>query len=384
MTGGPRILVVGDVAMDVVALLETSIALGSDTPAQIRLAGGGQGANTAAWLAWLGRPVTLAAVVGTDQFGDLRLTELAGLGVRCVIRRCSAAPTGTIIALSLGAERTMITQRGANRLLAEADIDAAVEAAPDAGHLHLSGYVLADPESQPAGRHAMAVAASRGMTVSVDAASTQPLRDAGVARWLDLVTGVDLLLANAAEAAELTGQAEPQRAAAELTTVARNVVVKLGPDGAVWCGRDGQRVRSAGRRVVAVDPTGAGDAFAAGLLAAWTAGADPATALEEGASAGAAAVATIGAAPPPGSPETAFDSCIMTAAERCTAHINIVRLWLIDQAVVKEIDLLAAVKRCLSVRRPVTPSCGHRNPQPTVLTFHSSIDVTGHKRLSSV
>jgi sugar/nucleoside kinase (ribokinase family) len=119
---------------------------------------------------------------------------------------------------------------------------------------------------------------------------------------------VDLLLANAAEAAELTGQAEPQRAAAELTAVARNVVVKLGSAGAVWCGREGQRARSAGRRVVAVDPTGAGDAFAAGLLAAWTAGGDPATALEEGASAGAAAVSAIGAAPSPGSSKSAFDS----------------------------------------------------------------------------
>jgi ribokinase len=299
VTSGARILVVGDVAMDVVALLETSIALGSDTPARIRVAGGGQGANTAAWLALLGRPVTLAATVGADRFGDLRLAELAELGVQCVIRRCPSEPTGTIIALSLGAERTMITQRGANRQLAASDIDSALATAAEAGHLHLSGYVLADPESRPAGRHALAVARGRGMTVSVDAASTQPLRDAGVARWLELVTGVELLLANAAEATELTGHPEPERAASELTAVAHNVVVKLGPAGAVWCGQDGLLLRSAGRRVIAVDPTGAGDAFAAGLLAAWTEGRDPATALEAGAAAGAAAVAVIGAAPSP-------------------------------------------------------------------------------------
>jgi ribokinase len=304
VTDGRRILVVGDVAVDVIALLETSIVPGSDTPARIRMVGGGQGANTAAWLAWLGRPVTLAGIVGADRFGELRLAELAGLGVQCVIRRCPSAPTGTIIALSLGNERTMITQRGANRELAEPDIDAALAAAPDAGHLHLSGYVLADPESRPAGRRALGLAPARGMTVSVDAASTLPLRDAGVARWLELVTGVDLLLANAAEATELTGIAEPERAASELTAVARNVVVKLGPAGAVWCDRDGLRIRSPGRSVAAVDPTGAGDAFAAGLLAAWAGGGDPATALEEGAAAGAAAVTVIGAAPVPREPGT--------------------------------------------------------------------------------
>jgi sugar/nucleoside kinase (ribokinase family) len=299
VTGGARILVVGDVAMDVVALLETPIALGSDTPAQIRVTGGGQGANTAAWLARLGRPVTLAATVGADRFGDIRLAELAELGIQCVIRRCPDAVTGTIIALSLGAERTMITQRGANLQLAERDIDAALAAAPDAGHLHLSGYVLADAESRPAGRHALALARDRRMTVSVDAASTQPLREAGVARWLNLVTDVDLLLANAAEAQELTGRAEPERAASELTAVARNVVVKLGPAGALWCGRDGLRIRSNGRRVTAVDPTGAGDAFAAGLLTAWTGGGDPAVALEQADAVGAAAVARIGAGPAP-------------------------------------------------------------------------------------
>jgi sugar/nucleoside kinase (ribokinase family) len=46
-----------------------------------------------------------------------------------------------------------------------------------------------------------------------------------------------------------------------------------------------------------LDPTGAGDAFAAGLLAAWSGGAEPEAALAAGAALGAAAVAKIGARP---------------------------------------------------------------------------------------
>jgi sugar/nucleoside kinase (ribokinase family) len=46
------------------------------------------------------------------------------------------------------------------------------------------------------------------------------------------------------------------------------------------------------------DPTGAGDAFAAGLLAAWCSGAGPRAALAAGAALGAEAVARIGARPP--------------------------------------------------------------------------------------
>ncbi|MEV6929727.1 PfkB family carbohydrate kinase, partial [Dactylosporangium sp. NPDC051485] len=53
-----------------------------------------------------------------------------------------------------------------------------------------------------------------------------------------------------------------------------------------------------GVRVAAViDPTGAGDAFAAGFLAAWLGGADPETALLRGNELGADAVARLGGRP---------------------------------------------------------------------------------------
>jgi sugar/nucleoside kinase (ribokinase family) len=48
-------------------------------------------------------------------------------------------------------------------------------------------------------------------------------------------------------------------------------------------------------RVAAVDGTGAGDAFAAGLLVSRLGGADPAAALAAGCAAGAAAVTRVGA-----------------------------------------------------------------------------------------
>ncbi len=63
-SAAPRIVVVGDVITDVVATLHTPLATGSDTPARIRVTGGGQAANTAAWLAAAATPVTLVGVVG--------------------------------------------------------------------------------------------------------------------------------------------------------------------------------------------------------------------------------------------------------------------------------------------------------------------------------
>ncbi len=149
-------------------------------------------------------------------------------------------------------------------------------------HLHLSGYVLLNEGSRPGGLAALAAAREHGLTVSVDAASAAPLRAVGAEVFLTWVRGIDLLLCNADEAAVLAGRGLPEEQAAALSTVARNVIVKRGGDGAVWASRDGVLRSIAGVRVPSLDPTGAGDAFAAGLLTAWCAGADAADALAAG------------------------------------------------------------------------------------------------------
>jgi sugar/nucleoside kinase (ribokinase family) len=202
-----------------------------------------------------------------------------------------------VVVLSSAAERTMITDRGAALLLDPADVRTAVDDAPGASHLHLSGYPLLHGGSRPGGLAALAAARERGLTTSVDAASAEPLRQLGARAFLDLIGGTDLLLCNADEAAVLAGTGAAEEQAARLTTVAGTVVVKRGGDGAVWASRDGVLRSVAGVRVPAIDPTGAGDAFAAGLLTAWLAGAEPADALAAGAALGAAAVRSVGARP---------------------------------------------------------------------------------------
>jgi ribokinase len=123
------------------------------------------------------------------------------------------------------------------------------------------------------------------------------LRRAGPA-FREWVRGVDLLFCNADEADVLAGPGEPAEQARALTAVAGNVVLKQGAAGAVWCHSGGVVRSPAADPVPVVDPTGAGDAFAAGLLAAWCAGADPPGALSAGAALGATAVSRVGARPP--------------------------------------------------------------------------------------
>jgi ribokinase len=154
-----------------------------------------------------------------------------------------------------------------------------------------------DAASRGAGLRALAAARERGLTASVDAASARPLRQVGAAAFTDWVRDVDLLLANTDEAAVLAGARDAGSQARTLTAVARHAVVKRGGEGAVWAGRDGTVSALSSPRVPVVDATGAGDAFAAGLLAAWVAGATAREALERAGELGAVAVSTVGARP---------------------------------------------------------------------------------------
>ena len=294
MTG--RIVVVGDLVTDIVAVLSGPPAPDTDTAASIRFTGGGQAANTAAWLAWHGVPVTLLASVGADAAGEARVAELRAAGVECPLPPRTDAPTGTVIVLAEGGRRTMVTDRGASLLL---DPDAVAAAVGGGGHLHLSGYPLLDDASRKAGLAALAAAREHGLTVSVDAASAGPLRQVGAAAFLSWVRGVDLLLANLDEAAVLTGfpDADPTDQARSLAAdLGAAVVVKRGAAGAVWADADGITAVPAPQATV-LDPTGAGDAFAAGLLATHLSGGDSRASLTAAAAAGARAVAKVGARP---------------------------------------------------------------------------------------
>jgi len=283
------LVVAGDLLCDVVAVLPGPLAHGSDTPAPIRLHGGGSAANVAAWAAAAGVEVTLVARVGDDALGRVALAELERGGVRLAVTVDPERPTGTCIVLvHPDGERTMVPDAGAGDALEIAEL-------PPGGHLHLPGYALLREGSRAAARRALALARERGMTVSVDPSSAAPLAAAGARTFLEWVDGAGLLLPNADEARVLTGLEDPEAAARALAGP-REVVVTLGAAGALWT--DGRDVaRAAAEPATVVDSTGAGDAFAAGLLAARLAGADPAAALAAGCRLGALAVARAGARP---------------------------------------------------------------------------------------
>jgi sugar/nucleoside kinase (ribokinase family) len=304
--GYPDVVVVGDVMTDVVARLDGPLASGSDTPARITSHFGGSGANTAVWLAVAGQSVAFIGRVGADGPGRDAVDALGAAGVGVHVHQDPDRRTGTCVVLvGPDGERSMVPDAGANSGLRPEDLPAALFRA--GVHLHVSGYTLLNPYSREAGLAALGHARSAGMSASVDASSSAPLLAVGSDRFLAWCAGTDLLLANAPEAALLAsappgrpvGQlTDPGATARALTAHFAEVVVKLGAAGAVWCDAGSAPRYGAAEPVTGpLDTTGAGDAFAAGFLASWLGGADPADALYAGAKLAARAVRGTGARP---------------------------------------------------------------------------------------
>jgi sugar/nucleoside kinase (ribokinase family) len=268
---------------------------GSDTASGIVATPGGSAANQAVALSAAGAEAHLVASVGDDEVGRAAARALAAKGVLGHLRARSGVATGMVVAL-VGAEgqRSMYTDRGANLLLDEPALDE--PGLWEAGrHLHLSGYVLLDDATRPAGLGALARARAAAMTTSVDPSSAGPLAAVGPEAFLRWCEGVDWLCANRDEGEILTGAEAPEEIAARLRQRFREVTLTDGSRGAYFSGPGPRVLHVAGTPVEVVDTTGAGDAFTGTFLAQRLGGRSPQDALKAGVIAGGAVVTLAGA-----------------------------------------------------------------------------------------
>ena len=288
---GQRIVCFGDLIDDVVAVPQGPIRDDTDTEASIRILPGGSAANTAAWLGSLGADVDLVGIVGS---ADVARHEASLPGVRAHLRGHATEPTGTIVVVVQGQSRTMLTQRGANRTLDPADVTDALLA--DAAVLHLTGHVLLNDVGAAGIGQLIARATAAGVTVSVDPGSAGFIADYGVEAFLEAFAGASILLPSLEEGSLLTGLAAPEAIAAALAETFDVVALTMGMDGVIMAFGDTVEHVVASHAEV-VDPTGAGDAFAAGFLAEWVRTNDPIASAMCGVLVGARAVETIGGRP---------------------------------------------------------------------------------------
>jgi sugar/nucleoside kinase (ribokinase family) len=250
------LVVLGDLVEDVVVELNGPVNIASDTDVRIRRRPGGSAANVAAAAARLGAPTRFVGQVGDDPLGGSLTAELAATGVDVDhVRR--AGRTATIVVLvDASGERTMLVDRGSARELDGVDaswLDGATV-------LHLTLYSLLDEPIATTGRTLAELARRRAVPVSVDVSSTALIEAAGPDRVLTLIRSLrpSVVFANADEAELLALDGPLDRAL---------VVVKRGAEPCLVHTPGAPPVAVAALAVGGVvDTTGAGDAFAAGML----------------------------------------------------------------------------------------------------------------------
>lgn len=292
--GRTRIVCLGDVIDDVVAIPLGPIRDDTDTASSISFRAGGSAANTAAWLGSLGADVDFfGAVNNADVARHAQL--LTALDVTTHLRGQEALPTGTIVVIVAGQQRTMLTERGANARLDPAWVTD--ELLADTAVLHLTGHTLLNDAGAAGVAELIARSKSLGVTVSVDPGSAGFIADYGVAEFCAAMAGADIIFPSLDEGKLLTGKETPELIASGLGELFGTVVLTMGMAG-VAVSHDGLATLVGAAEASVVDPTGAGDAFCAGYLAQWVRSGDVAAAARAGAAVASRAVGIVGGRPP--------------------------------------------------------------------------------------
>jgi sugar/nucleoside kinase (ribokinase family) len=232
---------------------------------------GGCAANTCAAASGLGARVAYLGRVAEDQLGAVFRHDIAAAGVHFpTAPLVDGAPTARcMILVTPDGQRTMNTYLGACVAFGIAQVDEAAVA--DSAVIYMEGYLYDEPAAMAAFRHAAAVAHAAGRKVSLSLSDSFCV-DRHRAAFRDLVRGhVDILFANEAELCALY---ECNDLADAIASVRREVglaAVTRGADGSVVV-RGNETAEIDAEPTKVVDTTGAGDVYAAGFLAALTAG----------------------------------------------------------------------------------------------------------------
>lgn len=265
MTRVGKYIVIGDLCVDVFMQVEAYPQSGGDgTVHQMHQFSGGSAANTAMALAKLGGIPLLLTHIGKDNWADQVVPTLADAGVLTShIAQDADQQTGlTFLVVSNDAERTMFTYRGANQRLIPEEVSEEMFLQTD--FLHISSYACLTKPQSDAVLKAVQLARKNSISVALDVG----VEPASKAREViqQILPGLTILILGDSEAIQLT----QTNSVAEAINVLLNlgvglIALKLGDAGCRLIGRN-QDLTIPGFQINAVDSTGAGDAFCAGMI----------------------------------------------------------------------------------------------------------------------
>lgn len=245
---------IGDVIEDIIVIAGADRQENTDNQSQISATPGGSGANFAVWLASLGVSTELTARVGIADLSRLA-TYFNSVGVAPNLQGDPNLATGRIVVLAEGNNRTFFTDRGANQNLEIKDLNLG-----GFDVLYISGYSVVSLGIEKT-QELINLASKAGALVAVDPGSTSFISTFGVDNFLSAIAGSDIFFPNQDEY-KLLGSGR------DLSQEFSEVIITKGENGSEALGS----LSIPAEKVGVLDPTGAGDAFAAKYLAMRLAG----------------------------------------------------------------------------------------------------------------
>lgn len=231
--------------------------------APITRCAGGSAANTMLGVADLGGVAAYAGKVANDSLGNFCLQDMRRMGVKIEVPPAQGVTGTCVVLITEDAQRTMLTNLGVSQTLGPDDIDESEIAR--AKFVYIEGYLFTGESQRQAALRAIELAKQHDVQVAFTV-SDPFLIDHYRDEFWELIQGpVDLLFCNLQEARSLTGRDDPVDCAQTIHKHAKFVALTLGPDGSILM-QDGQTIPVEGVSVEAIDTTGAGDMYAAGLL----------------------------------------------------------------------------------------------------------------------
>ncbi len=276
----PQIIVVGSFVQDLTFQCAEFPRPGETVIGQFLTGPGGKGSNQAVAAARAGGMVAFIGAVGRDAFGTGARSFQEAEGIRWLVAEKADRPTGAAgILVNAHGQNEIIVSLDANNALTRADVEAHAEALRSATVMVTQLEANLEAEAR-----AMEIAREAGATVILNPAPMRPDFDAA------LLTHVDILIPNETEfAALMNGLPQTQGVAGEglderklealadeeLQTLCRllgvaTVIVTLGARGCFVSRQESHALIPAMRGIVAIDTTGAGDAFVGAFAAALT------------------------------------------------------------------------------------------------------------------
>lgn len=279
------IAIVGSAMMDLTAYADVLPEPGQTLAGQLFTTGfGGKGANQAVMAAHCGAEVHFIGKLGDDVFGKAIADNFVKVGIDSQFVETSSTPNGVAHIWVDGAgENRIIIIPGANH---EIEVNKAIAAINSIQDLAI---VVAQCEiKQEVTVAAFKAAKARGCTTILNPAPYQELS----AELLELT---DWLIPNETEFRELHGTLPTNDEILKSFRPGKSTIVTLGSEGAVYISPTAELHRVSAPKVVAVDTTGAGDAFVGSFTYALASGKAPIDAMKFGISIASLSVTRKGA-----------------------------------------------------------------------------------------